>query len=122
MKNQYKARRIGLCNRTLILRTQREVEKQNQYERELKIKTNMKNFAVIPVSRRKIQELVIERTIVEYKYEAKILGFKFRRSGYQRGIGDQDRRDSMQVTKLKRFRKGSWNIYQFQLVHCLKVD
>ena len=48
-----KARRTGLCNRTLTLRTQREVEKQNQYEREWKIKTNMNKFAVITVSKRK---------------------------------------------------------------------
>ena len=45
----------------------------------------MKKFAVIPVPRRKTQELFIERR-VEYKDKARILGFKFRRSGYPRGI------------------------------------
>ena len=57
----YKARRTGLCNRTLTFRTQRKVEKQNQYEREWKIKTNMNKFAVIPVSIIKNHKLVIER-------------------------------------------------------------
>ena len=99
-----KTRKTGLCNRTLNLRTQREVEKQNQYEREWKIKTNMNKFAVVPVSRRKTHELVIERRRVEYKDKARILGFKFRRSGYPRGIEDQARKASMQVTKLKRFK------------------
>ena len=86
-----KARRTGSCNRTLTLRTQREVEKQNQYEREWKIKTNMNKLAVIPVSRRKTHELVIERRRIEYRDMAKILGFKFRRSGYPRGIEDRAR-------------------------------
>ena len=56
-----KTKRTGLCNRTLTLRTQREVEKQNQYEREWKIKIKIYKFAVIPVSRRKTHELVIEK-------------------------------------------------------------
>ena len=49
--------RTRLYNRTLILRTQRKVEKQNQYEREWKIIININKFAVIPVSRRKTHEL-----------------------------------------------------------------
>ena len=119
-----KARRTGLCNRTLNLRTQREVEKQNQYEREWKIKTNMYKFAVIPVSRRKTHEIVIETRIIEYKHQARILGLKFRRSGYSRGIEDQSRRASMQVIKLKTNSQyyQSWNIQQFQLMLYLKVD
>ena len=63
----------------------------------------MNKFAVIPVSRRKTYEL-IERRKIEYKVKTRILGFKFKRSGYSRGIEDQARRASMQVTKLKRFR------------------
>ena len=47
-----KARRTGLCNRT-----QREVEKQNQYKRKWKVKTNMNKLSVIQVSRRKTHEL-----------------------------------------------------------------
>ena len=49
-----KGRKTGLW--ILTLRTQREVGKQNQYEKEQKIKTNMKKFLVVPVSRRKTQE------------------------------------------------------------------
>ena len=64
----------------------------------------MNKFAVIPVSIRKTHELVVERRRIEYKDKARILGFKFRRSGFPRGIEDQDRRASMEVTKLKRFR------------------
>ena len=64
----------------------------------------MNKFAVIPVSRRKTHEFFIERRRVEYKDKARILGFKFRRSRYQRGIEDQAKRVSMQATKLKRFR------------------
>ena len=64
----------------------------------------MNKFAVVPVSRRKTHELVIERRRMEYKDKARTLGFKFRRSGYPRGIEDQARRVSMQVNKLKRFR------------------
>ena len=93
----------------------------------------MNKFAVIPVSRRKIHELVIERRKVEYKDKARTLGFKFRRTGYPRGIEDQARRASMQVTKLKRFRaenaKTSVHLYKqlvlpiiFKLMYYLKVD
>ena len=64
----------------------------------------MTKFAMIPVSRNKTHELVRERRRVEYKDKVRILGFKFRRSRYPRGIEDQARRASMQVTKLKRFR------------------
>ena len=64
----------------------------------------MNKIAVISVSKRKTHELVIERRRVEYKDKARILGFKFRRSGYPRGMEDQARRASKQVTKLKRFR------------------
>ena len=48
----------------------------------------MNKFAVIPVSRTKTHELVIERRRVEYKDNARILGFEFRRSGYPIGIED----------------------------------
>ena len=65
-----------------------------------KIKTNINKFAVIPVSRRKTHELVIERRRIEYQDKARILGLKFRRLGYQRAIEDQARRTRMQVTKL----------------------
>ena len=61
-----KVRRTRLCNRTLTLRIQREVAKQNQYESEWKMKTNMKTFAVIPVSRSNTQKLVIEKRRIEY--------------------------------------------------------
>ena len=60
----------------------------------------MNKFAVKPVSRRKTHELVIEKN----RDQTRILGFKFRRSGYPSGIEDQARRSSMQVTKLKSFR------------------
>ena len=49
--------------------------------------------------------LLLHLYIITKIYEEKwILGFKFRRSGYPRGIEDQARKASMQVTKLKRFR------------------
>ena len=44
-----------------------------KYEREWKIKTNMKKFAVILVSKRKTHKLVIERRRIEYQDKAKIL-------------------------------------------------
>ena len=55
-----------------------EVEKQNRYERDWKMKTNMNKFAVISVSRRKTHEFLIERRKMEYKDKVKILGFKLR--------------------------------------------
>ena len=60
----------------------------------------MKKIAVIPVSRRKTHELVIERRRIDYKDKA---------SGYSRGIEDQARRTSMQVTALNRFRDANSN-------------
>ena len=48
----------------------------------------MNKIAVISVSKRKTHELVIERRRVEYKDKARILGFKFKTSGYPRGIED----------------------------------
>ena len=60
-------RRTGLYNRTLILGAQREVEKQNQYEREWKIKTSMNKFSVVLDFRRKTHKLVIERRRIEYQ-------------------------------------------------------
>ena len=77
---------------------------------EWKFKTNINKIAVIPVSSRKTHELVIERRKVEYKDKARTLGFKFRRTGYPRGIEDQARRASMQVTKLKRFKAANAKI------------
>ena len=46
----------------------------------------MTKFAMIPVSRNKTHELVRERRRVEYKDKVRILGFKFRRSRFPRGI------------------------------------
>ena len=76
----------------------------------------MNKFAVTPVSSRKTYELVIERRRIENKDKARILGFKFRRSGYPRGIEDQARRANMQVTKLKRFRaaKAKTNVHLYK--------
>ena len=64
----------------------------------------MNKFSVVSVSRKKTQELRIKGRRIDYQDKAMILKFKFRRSGYPRGIKYQARRASMQVTKLKRFK------------------
>ena len=53
---------------------------------------------------KKTHELVLERRRMEYSEKARILKFKLRKSEYSRGIEDQARTTSMQVTKLKRFK------------------
>ena len=69
--------------------------------KEWKIKGNMNKFLVVPSpeekpmnSEQKDKEQIIKRQ----------LGFKFKRSGYPRGIEHLPKRDSVHMAKLKRFK------------------
>ena len=53
-----------------------EIIKQNEYERKWKITTNMQKFVVIAIGNRKMPNIVINNTIIEYKLKAKLLGMK----------------------------------------------
>ena len=60
-------------------------------KRKLKNKTyNMRKFLVIPFSRSETYNVIIGKRI-EYQENARILGFKFTREGFSRGIEDHAR-------------------------------
>ena len=51
-----------------------EIIKQNEYEKKWKITTNMQKFKIMAIGNRKMPNLIINNTIIEYKTKAKLLG------------------------------------------------
>ena len=53
-----------------------EIIKQNEYEKKWKITTNMQKFKIMAIGNRKMPNLIINNTTIEYKTKAKLLGMK----------------------------------------------
>ena len=71
----------GRGKKTLAVKTQREIERINNYENKWKIKTNKTKFQLLSISKSKPAEVKINNRTIPFNNEAKILGLNFYRSG-----------------------------------------
>ena len=85
----------------MALKTQREIEKYNEYEKKWRIRTNLRKFQVIPISITKPEDLSIQQEPVEYKTQGKILGLQLQRNGIHNHISNRIKLAEHKLTALK---------------------
>ena len=71
----------GRGKKTMAIKTQREIERINNYEKKWKIKTNETKFQLLSISKSKPAEIKINNKTIPFNNEAKILGLNFYRTG-----------------------------------------
>ena len=91
--------------RMLALKTEREIERINRFEKQWKIRTNKNKFKILSISKAKPAEIRIENRIIPFSNRINILGFELRRTGFGAHIRSRIAIARGRVTKLKRFIK-----------------
>ena len=82
-----------------------EIEKQNEYERKWKIKTNIEKFVIITIGFYKAPKISINNREIEYATEARLLGLHFRRNNFfTKQVFLNTKKARTELKKLYRFR------------------
>ena len=89
----------------LARKTEREINRINQFENLWKIKTNRNKFKLLSISLEKPEPVRIDGTIINIAQEITVLGFKLRRTCFNKHIHSRLGIANGTLTKLKRFRK-----------------
>lgn len=93
----------GIGRQMLARRTEREVERVNDYEAKWKINTNIRKFGLLSVSKTRPDPVHIDGRRIQVNNEIKILGLKLKRTGTVQHIGERLNMAKTQTNKLKRF-------------------
>ena len=87
------------------IHVEREINKQSNFEKQWKIKTNTSKFNIITIGFYKAPNIVIGNTVIPYSQETKLLGLTLRRNNfYVKQIENITNRANAELTKLRRFR------------------
>ena len=82
-----------------------EINKQNEYERKWKIKTNIQKFVIITIGFYKAPKINIDNNDIEYATEARLLGLHFRRNNFfTKQVDLNIKKARAELKKLNRFR------------------
>lgn len=82
-----------------------EILKQNKFEAEWKIKTNMDKFKIIMIANKPKQSIQIENVNFEHVKKAKILGLNFKSNNFFKSQVDENiKTATLELKKLYRFR------------------
>ena len=84
--------------------TEHAIRQINTFERKWKIKTNIKKFKIIPISRRKTTYPVIDDNIFHYTNSGKILGLNITSNGLANQVKIRKAIAAKNLTKIYRFR------------------
>ena len=95
----------GRSKKMLALRTQREIERVNNFEQKWKIKTNKSKFKILSVSKIKPEPIIIEHRQINFTNSVSILGFNLGRTGFKVHINQRMAIARGTITKLKRFKQ-----------------
>ena len=88
-----------------------EILKQNRFEYEWKIKTNISKFKIIMIGNKPKQNIVIENTTLKYTNKAKILGLNFKSNNFFKAQVDENiKMANLEIKKLYKFRNLKRNI------------
>ena len=90
--------------RALALRTKREIERINRFEKEWKIKTNKNKFKILSISKTKPEPIVIDHRRINFANNLNILGFNMGRTGFGIHLTKRTAIARGTLSKLKRFR------------------
>ena len=101
----------------LALKTAREIEKVNNYERCWKISTSLEKFQLLSISAAKPADVIVEGQLIPFNANAKVLGFTISKYGFVPHIENRIRLAKSTLTKLKRFKGASTDT----LLHLFKM-
>ena len=91
--------------KALAIRTRREIERVNKFEKEWKIKTNNSKFKILSISKVKPEPVVINNREIAFTNNVNILGFNMGRTGFKTHIKKRMAIAKGTLTKIKRFKK-----------------
>ena len=89
----------------LALRTQREIERVNNFEQKWKIMTNKSKFKILSISKIKPEPIIIEHRRINFNHSVNIFRFNLGHKGFKVHINQRMAIARGTVTKLKRFKK-----------------
>ena len=88
----------------LALRTSREIQRVNNFEKQWKINTNQNKFKLLSISASKPAEVRVGNEVIPFADSIKILGFTMKRTGFGSHIAQRLAIAKGRFTKLKRFK------------------
>ena len=80
-----------------------EILKQNKYEREWKIKTNMNKFKIIMIGNNPKQNIHIDNTIIQYSTKINLLGLNFKSRNFFKDQVDSNIKMFNKVSCMRNF-------------------
>ena len=95
----------GRGREALAIRTAREIQRINNFEKQWKIKTNLNKFQLLSISAKRPNDVIVDGTLIPFNREAKILGLTITTSGIKHHIAYRKHQAYSQQLKLKRFKK-----------------
>ena len=90
--------------RFLALKTERAINRINEYEALWKIKTNKDKFKITSISKAKPHEVKVDDEIIPFSPNTKVLGLTISRTGIRTHTKNRLRTAKIQRAKLKRFK------------------
>ena len=100
----------GKARMFMSRKTEREIEKINNYETKWKIKTNTTKFKIVPLAIIKKQPITMDGNIIPYSKEGNLLGLHFNRQGIQNHIKEVKRKATTALNLMRRFSNLPTNI------------
>ena len=94
----------GSNHRYVARLTQRAIEHVNTFEKKWKIKTNTNKFNIIPISRRKTDNIQIGNLPLEYQRSGKVLGLNIKSNGISAQVGVRKQIAMDNLSKIQRFK------------------
>ena len=91
--------------RMLALRTEREINRVNTFEKQWKIKTNKNKFKLLSVSKTRPATVSMDGRVIPFAPSITTLGFPMKRNGFNNHIAQRLATAKGRYTKLKRFAK-----------------
>ena len=95
----------GKSKRMLAKKTEREIKKLNEYERQWKIQTNKNKFQIAAISSTKPYDIVVDNRLIPFKRSITVLGLNLTPRGISKQISNRTAMARAQLRRLKRFRK-----------------
>ena len=84
---------------------QEEINRQNDYEKKWKLKTNINKFQIIPIGFKKTLPININGEIIQYNNSGKLLGLNFTSNNFFKKQNDENiRKAKAALRRLWRFR------------------
>ena len=93
--------------RTLAVRTVREINKINDYEKKWKIATNPTKFQMLSISAIRPADVIVDGRNIPFNRNIKVLGITLSRTGLTRHFSDRVTKAKFVLSKVRRFRNCS---------------